>query len=345
MLNEIKKKLTAIHKEHGRLTYDMIIDTCEPFDLEPDSLSKITDYLKRKNIVIVDESNEVATANVEGLVKDSTRAYLSSLNDRPLLTREEEQELGKRIKDHDDKEAADILVTHNLKLVVSIAKRFHSHSMTFLDLIQEGNMGLMVAAQKFDYARGFKFSTYASWWIKQRIQRAIAEQGKEIRLPVYVSEKMANVRSTFVKLEQELHRVPTDEEMANALELTVDKYLNLCSDTAGVISLQTMVGASQDGDRATLEYYLEDTSDNTPWKRAVASDLQEKIEEAMSGLTVRERDVIRKRFGLAMEETMTLQEIGNIYGVSRERIRQIEEKALDKLRKKHRTDILVDFLT
>ena len=340
MLDIIKEKLLTVYNETGKLTYDSILDMCEPLDLDPNQLSLLHDFLTENKVIITDEDKlDNKKVDKSSLVDSSVKAYLHSLGELNLLTREEEADLGKRIQEDNDKEAEDILVNRNLRLVVSVAKRYVGVGLPFLDLIQEGNIGLMVAAKKFDYKKGFKFSTYATWWIRQAITRALSDKGREIRLPVYVSEKKADVKKMFLKLEQELGREPNTKEMADALEITEEEYIKFRLETFDTVSLHTLVGE----DDTTLETFIKAPDKFDPYNLAVKKNLKEEIVKVLDRLTEREAYVLIKRFGLDGDEPETLKQIGVRFNLCRERIRQIEKKAIIKINKGSIKELLVDF--
>lgn len=273
-------------------------------------------------------------------VDDPVRMYLKEIGKVPLLSTEEEIELAKRIADGDE-EAKDKLVEANLRLVVSIAKRYAGRGMQFLDLIQEGNMGLIKAAEKFDYRKGYKFSTYATWWIRQSITRSIADQARTIRIPVHMVETINRLIRTSRQLLQELGREPQPEEIAERLKMPVEKVRDIMKMAQEPVSLETPIGEEED---SHLGDFLKDDKTATPVDAASYMLLREQLGEVMNSLTEREKQVLILRFGLADGRARTLEEVGKVFDVTRERIRQIEAKALRKLRHPSRSKKLKDYL-
>ncbi|MCQ3035798.1 MAG: RNA polymerase sigma factor RpoD [Bacilli bacterium] len=283
--------------------------------------------------------SKIATSNVK--VNDSVKMYLKEIGRVPLLSAQEEIDLAKRIAEGDE-EAKQQLITANLRLVISIAKRHVGHGMLFLDLIQEGNMGLIKACDKFDYTKGFKFSTYATWWIRQAITRAIADQGRTIRIPVHMVETINKVRRTQRTLVQELGREPTAEEMSDAMggALTPDRIREILMIAVEPTSIETPIGEGED---SHLGDFIEDKDEESPDEFTTKSLLKDRLYEVMQDLTDREERVLRLRYGLDDNKPRTLEEVGKEFGVTRERIRQIEAKAIKKLRQKNRRVKLEDF--
>ena len=277
----------------------------------------------------------------EGInLEDPVRLYLQEIGKVPLLSSQEEIELAKRIE-NDDQEAKRVLVEANLRLVVSIAKRYMGRGMSFLDLIQEGNLGLIRAVEKFDHRRGFKFSTYATWWIRQAVSRAIADQGKTIRIPVHMTEqinRLIRVRRQFM---QDMGVEPTTEELAVEMNMPVEKVLDILQLCQEPLSLETPVGEEED---SHLGDFLKDENAQIPVEVATSILLREQLQEILEQLTPREQKVIRLRFGLDDGYARTLEEVGKEFNVTRERIRQIEMKALRKLRHPSRSRKLKDYL-
>jgi RNA polymerase primary sigma factor len=269
--------------------------------------------------------------------------YLREIGRIPLLTADQEIELARRIESGGSEGAIAKrkLVQANLRLVVSIAKKYVGRGMLFLDLIQEGNLGLIRAAEKFDYERGYKFSTYATWWIRQAITRAIADQARTIRIPVHMVETINKLKKITRKLAQDLSRKPTEEEIAAAMEITVSKLREIVKVAQEPVSLETPIGKEED---SKLGDFIEDKEAETPASSVTQDLLREDIIEVMAGLSPRERDVLRLRFGLDDGRTRTLEEVGQLFGVTRERIRQIEAKALRKLRHPNRSRRLREYI-
>ena len=288
-----------------------------------------------------EENIEEDLSVMEGAdITDPVRQYLKTIGQVRLLTMEEEQKIAKRISEGDP-EAKKELIEANLRLVVSIAKKYVGRGMSFLDLIQEGNMGLMKAVEKFDYKKGNKFSTYSTWWIRQAITRGIADTAKTIRVPVHMVETINKTLRTSRMLLQELGREPTNEEIAKKMNMPVAKIDEILKTSRDPVSLDTPIGEEED---SQLGDFIEDESLLSPVDSASFSMLKEELEEAMASLTERERNVIKLRFGLDDGKTRTLEEVGKEFNVTRERIRQIEAKALRKLRHPSRSRKLKDFL-
>ncbi|MBQ4505708.1 MAG: RNA polymerase sigma factor RpoD [Firmicutes bacterium] len=273
-------------------------------------------------------------------VDDPVRMYLKEIGQVPLLTAEEELELAKRMEEGDE-EAKEMLCKANLRLVVSIAKRYVGRGMLFLDLIQEGNLGLMKAVDKFDYTKGFKFSTYATWWIRQAITRSIADQGRTIRIPVHMVETINKQIRVTRQLVQELGRDPTPEEIAKQMEISPEKVREISKIAQEPVSLETPIGEEED---SHLGDFIPDDDIPSPADAAAFSMLREQLNEVLATLTDREQEVLRLRFGLDDGRQRTLEEVGQVFNVTRERIRQIEAKALRKLRHPSRSRKLKDYL-
>ncbi len=271
---------------------------------------------------------------------DPVRAYLKEIGKIPLLTSEEEAELAKRIEAGDE-QAKKRLAEGNLRLVVSIAKRYTGHGLQLLDLIQEGNIGLMKAVEKFDYHKGFKFSTYATWWIRQSLTRSIADQSRTIRIPVHMVENINRLMRTMRAMTQELERDPTPEELAERLNISVERVFEIQKFALEPVSLESPVG---DEDDTHLGDFIKDEQGTVPADEAALTVLREQLSEALETLSPREQQVIRLRFGLDDGHVRTLEEVGREFNVTRERIRQIEGKALRKLRHPSRSKRLRDFL-
>lgn len=302
--------------------------------------------------VFIEEDEENVTENpvefeeetAKGLTSDDpVRMYLREIGRIPLLTADQEIELARRIEEGgaDGAIAKRKLVQANLRLVVSIAKKYVGRGMLFLDLIQEGNLGLIRAAEKFDHERGYKFSTYATWWIRQAITRAIADQARTIRIPVHMVETINKLKKVTRKLAQDLGRKPAEEEIALAMEISIVKLREIIKVAQEPISLETPVGKEED---SRLGDFIEDRQAETPASSVTQELLREDLVEVMAGLSPRERDVLRLRFGLDDGRTRTLEEVGQLFGVTRERIRQIEAKALRKLRHPNRSRRLREYI-
>ena len=291
-------------------------------------------------------SNEdlaITAENVDAFADDSVRLYLREIGKIPLLTPEEEAELAERIV-KGDKKAKDKMVESNMRLVVSIAKRYGGRGLDFLDLIQEGNTGLLRAVEKFDPAKGFKFSTYATWWVRQAITRAIADQARTIRIPVHMVETINKVLRTTRRLTSELNREPTNEEIAKELGLEPEKVDYVMRIKQDIASLDASVGREGDDEDSVLGDFVEDEERDSPEDSAANQILKEQLSEIIATLTDREQKIIRLRFGIGGGRPHTLEEVGNEFDVTRERIRQIEAKALSKLRKNKETKKLHEYL-
>ena len=292
---------------------------------------------------VSDEDLAITPENVDAMADDSVRMYLREIGDVPLLTQEEELELAQRAV-KGDKKAKDKLAESNMRLVVSIAKRYSGRGLDFLDLIQEGNTGLLRAVEKFDPEKGFKFSTYATWWIRQAITRAIADQARTIRIPVHMVETINKVMRTTRKLTQDLNREPTNAEVAEAMGMDVDKIEYVMRIKQDIASLDASVGRDGDDDESVLGDFIEDSERDSPEEATANQILKEQIAEILTTLSEREQKIIRLRFGIGGGRSHTLEEVGNEFSVTRERIRQIEAKALAKLRKNKQTKKLHGYL-
>lgn len=278
--------------------------------------------------------------NIEGTTDDSVKMYLKDIGQVPLLSLEEEKELAKRMQEG-DKTARDKLSEANLRLVVSIAKKYSGKGMQFLDLIQEGNLGLMKAVEKFDYTKGFKFSTYATWWIKQSITRAIADQARTIRIPVHMVETINKTNRLQRQLLQTLGREPTPAEIAEKMGVTVEKVIEIQKIAQDPVSLEKPIGEEED---SHLGDFIEDNTSASPAEKAESRMLREQLLQVLNTLTPREQEVLRMRYGIDDARPKTLEEVGKEFNVTRERIRQIEAKALRKLRHPNRTKKLRDYI-
>jgi RNA polymerase primary sigma factor len=302
------------------------------------------DIEQEKEVYIEDIKNETEgkEENWEDMVEadDAVKLYLKEIGRYPLLTAEKEVILAKQIESG-DMHAKKMLAQSNLRLVVSIAKKYMGRGLHFLDLINEGNIGLMRAIDKYDYNKGFKFSTYATWWIRQAITRAIADQAKLIRVPVHMNDTIGKLKRINKKLTQELGREPTNEELAKEMDLPVEKIVDIYRIAQDPISMDTKVG---DEDDSFLSDFIQDESTLTPTQSTRESMLNDSVEDVLDSLTEKEAMVIRLRYGIDDGETKTLEDVGKMFGVTRERIRQIEAKALRKLRHPSRSQKLKDFL-
>ena len=290
-----------------------------------------------------DEELAITAENVDSFADDSVRLYLREIGKIPLLTPEEEADLAQRIV-KGDKKAKDKMVESNMRLVVSIAKRYGGRGLDFLDLIQEGNTGLLRAVEKFDPDKGFKFSTYATWWVRQAITRAIADQARTIRIPVHMVETINKVLRTTRKLTAELNREPTNEEIAKALDMEPEKIDYVMRIKQDIASLDASIGREGDDEDSVLGDFVEDEERDSPEDSAANQILKEQLSEIIATLTDREQKIIRLRFGIGGGRPHTLEEVGNEFDVTRERIRQIEAKALSKLRKNKETKKLHEYL-
>ncbi len=354
------KKLIDRGKSVGHLSTQEIDGLIVDLNLDVDELEKLNDMIESANINIIDDlssealdglslevdlpkdtdgADSVAT-NEDTSVDDPVKVYLKEIGQIPLLTPEEEIEYAMRIADN-DQEAKQRLAEANLRLVVSIAKRYAGRGLQLLDLIQEGNLGLMKAVDKFDYTKGFKFSTYATWWIRQAITRAIADQARTIRIPVHMVETINKVKKASSQLLHENGHEPTAEEIADYLDMPEDKVRDIMRIAQEPVSLETPIGEEED---SHLGNFIPDEDAVAPEDAASMSLLKEQLDEVLQTLTPREAKVLRMRFGLDDGNPQTLEEVGAEFNVTRERIRQIEAKALRKLRHPSRSKKLRDFL-
>ena len=343
-------------KEKGKMTYGELAKELE--NTNPEQIDKVFDAFEEMGVNLlnddfeeepdVDDLKEVEDlkiddidTNFEGIsVDDPVRMYLREIGKIPLLSYEKELELAKRILKNDE-EAKQELAEANLRLVVSIAKKYVGRGMLFLDLIQEGNMGLIKAVEKFDYTKGFKFSTYATWWIRQAITRAIADQARTIRIPVHMVETINRLIRTSRHLLQQLGREPTPEEIAQEMDISVEKVMEIQKIAQDPVSLETPIGEEDD---SHLGDFIQDEDSPAPHDAASYTLLREQLEEVMNTLTPREAKVLKLRFGLEDGKARTLEEVGKEFDVTRERIRQIEAKALRKLRHPSRSKKLRDYM-
>lgn len=342
------KRLVDKGKKKGTLTYKEIMDELEDIDLNPEQIEKIYEVLETMGIDVAGdiqdievEEEELDLSVPEGIaIDDPVRMYLKEIGKVPLLSPEEEISLATRIEAGDNV-AKKKLAEANLRLVVSIAKRYVGRGMLFLDLIQEGNLGLIKAVEKFDYRKGFKFSTYATWWIRQAITRAIADQARTIRIPVHMVETINKLIRVSRQLLQELGRDPLPEEVAKIMEMPVDKVREIMKIAQEPVSLETPIGEEED---SHLGDFIPDDEAPAPAEAAAFTMLKEQLINVLDTLTPREEKVLRLRFGLDDGRARTLEEVGKEFNVTRERIRQIEAKALRKLRHPSRSKKLKDYL-
>ena len=344
-------------KQNGKMTYSDLATKLN--DVNPEKMDEVFDEFEKGGIDLLPDDfdeepnvedlkeveelklDEITDTSFEGIsVDDPVRMYLREIGKIPLLTFDEELELAKRILEGDE-EAKQKLAESNLRLVVSIAKKYVGRGMLFLDLIQEGNMGLIKAVEKFDYTKGFKFSTYATWWIRQAITRAIADQARTIRIPVHMVETINKLIRTSRNLLQQMGREPTPEEIAKEMEIPVEKVVEIQKIAQDPVSLETPIGEEED---SHLGDFIQDEDSPAPHDAASYTLLKEQLEEVMNTLTPREAKVLKLRFGLEDGKSRTLEEVGKEFNVTRERIRQIEAKALRKLRHPSRSKKLRDYM-
>jgi len=369
-VKSLVRELIQKGKRKGTLNYGEVADSLQGLDLGPEQMDEIYEALADAGIQVVGERDDLSASDdgepseppdepdheidkdgedeveidlsvPEGIaIDDPVRMYLKEIGRVPLLTAEEEIELAARIEQGDE-EAKRRLAEANLRLVVSIAKRYVGRGMLFLDLIQEGNLGLIKAVEKFDYRKGFKFSTYATWWIRQAITRAIADQARTIRIPVHMVETINKLIRVTRQLVQELGREPLPEEIAAEMDISVERVREIQKISQEPVSLETPIGEEED---SHLGDFIEDQEAPAPAEAASFRLLKEQLEEVLETLTPREEKVLRLRFGLDDGRARTLEEVGHVFGVTRERIRQIEAKALRKLRHPSRSKKLKDYL-
>ena len=359
---KLKELLALAKKKKNVLEYQEISDFFQDMELNAEQFEKILDFLETSNIdvlritdndddtvddeILLDDEEEVEVEKIDlsvpdGVsIEDPVRMYLKEIGKVPLLSAEEEIELAKRME-LGDQEAKKRLAEANLRLVVSIAKRYVGRGMLFLDLIQEGNLGLIKAVEKFDYRKGYKFSTYATWWIRQAITRAIADQARTIRIPVHMVETINKLIRVSRQLLQELGREPTPEEIAKEMDMPVERVREILKISQEPVSLETPIGEEED---SHLGDFIQDDNVPVPANAAAFTLLKEQLEEVLGTLTEREQKVLILRFGLEDGRARTLEEVGKEFNVTRERIRQIEAKALRKLRHPSRSRKLKDYL-
>lgn len=356
MINEIKsfderkEELVKLGKKQGFITYEDLAAKLKGLELDSDSLDDLYNVLNENNIMILSEDDseedggadllDDSTLTKDLTINDPVRMYLKEIGQIKLLSTEEELKLADRILEGDE-EAKTILAEANLRLVVSIAKRYVGRGMLFLDLIQEGNIGLMKAVEKFDVSKGYKFSTYATWWIRQAITRAIADQARTIRVPVHMVETINKLARVQRQLTLELNREPSEEELAKKMNTSVEKIREIYKISQEPVSLETPIGEEDD---SHLGDFIKDEHNMSPEEYTTNELLKDEIADILLTLTEREEKVIRLRFGLEDGKSRTLEEVGQIFGVTRERIRQIEAKALRKLRHPSRSRKLKDYL-
>ena len=357
---KLQELLALAKKKKNMLEYQEINDHFKDFALSPEQIDKILDFLEANHVdvlritdddddILIDDEDVENDVEMEKIdlsvpdgvsIEDPVRMYLKEIGKVPLLTAEEEIELAKRME-LGDEEAKKRLAEANLRLVVSIAKRYVGRGMLFLDLIQEGNLGLIKAVEKFDYRKGYKFSTYATWWIRQAITRAIADQARTIRIPVHMVETINKLIRVSRQLLQELGREPTPEEIAEEMNMPVERVREILKISQEPVSLETPIGEEED---SHLGDFIQDDHVPVPADAAAFTLLKEQLVEVLSTLTDREQKVLRLRFGLDDGRARTLEEVGKEFNVTRERIRQIEAKALRKLRHPSRSRKLKDYL-
>ena len=354
--DERKQELIEIGQKKGYITFEQLANALKGLDMDADSLDQLYNTFIELGISVITEEDqasggakkeeEVVVLDDEDLTKDvnindPVRMYLKEIGRISLLTTEEEMNLSIRAADGDE-EARNVLAESNLRLVVSIAKRYVGRGLLFLDLIQEGNIGLMKAVEKFDFGKGFKFSTYATWWIRQAITRALADQARTIRVPVHMVETINKMARIQRQMTLELNREPSEEELAKKMGISVEKVREVIKISQDPVSLETPIGEEDD---SHLGDFIKDESSLSPEEYATNEILKEEIKSVLSTLQPREQQVLELRFGLIDGTSYTLEEVGKRFNVTRERIRQIEAKALRKLRHPSRAKKLKDFMT
>jgi len=354
---KLKAEMLELGKKKGMLSYKEVVAAFSKIDVSPDEIEIFLDELEQNKIELTEEDmekeleemqeEEISKEELEDLsvpeginIDDHVKMYLKEIGKVNLLTAEEETELAKKMSEGDE-DAKKRLAEANLRLVVSIAKRYVGRGMMFLDLIQEGNLGLIRAVDKFDYTKGYKFSTYATWWIRQAITRAIADQARTIRIPVHMVETINKLVRVSRQLVQELGREPTPEELASGLNMSIEKVREISKISQEPVSLETPIGEEED---SHLGDFIPDDDAPAPSEAASFVLLREQLQDVLNTLTPREAKVLSLRFGLEDGRQRTLEEVGKEFEVTRERIRQIEAKALRKLRHPSRSKKLKDFL-
>ena len=356
LTEKLKEILEVAKKKKNVLEYSEVNEYFREIELSPEQMEHILEYLEENGVDVltiteddaddmsfddIEETEEIDISVPDGIsIEDPVRMYLKDIGKVPLLSAEEEIELAKRMENGDE-QAKKKLAEANLRLVVSIAKRYVGRGMLFLDLIQEGNLGLIKAVEKFDYTKGYKFSTYATWWIRQAITRAIADQARTIRIPVHMVETINKLIRVQRQLLQELGREPSPEEIAEQMNMPVDRVREILKISQEPVSLETPIGEEED---SHLGDFIQDENVPVPAEAAAFTLLKEQLVEVLDTLTEREKKVLTLRFGLDYGKARTLEEVGKEFDVTRERIRQIEAKALRKLRHPSRSRKLKDYL-